>query len=142
VEDIEAEFNMPLSQDKIQDRTQNTSHCSSQLTRKRKTTKRVVEGGSSDASLSADSEGGNPSTMAAAPAIMSSITGISGLSDLLLQFPSDILQLVPKPKSAAEESWFLLHKAEVAQAKIDIFQSLNILRVFHRAQCTVLDSAD
>jgi hypothetical protein len=101
-----------------------------------------VEGGSSDDSLSADSEEGDPSTMAAAPAIMSSITGISGLSDLLLQLPSDILQLVPKPKSAAEESWFLLHKAEVARAKIDIFQSLNILRVFRRAQCTVLDSAD
>jgi len=103
MEDIEAKFDTPLSQDEIQYRTQTTSHRSSQLTRKRKKTKRVVEGGSSDDSLSVDEEEGDLSTMAAAPAIMSSITGISGLSDLLLQFPSDILQLVPKPKSAAEE---------------------------------------
>lgn len=77
-------------------------------------------------------------TVAPAP----KIKDIGGLTDLLRQFPSDILQLVPNPKSSEEEPWCLLTKGDVSRAKVELFQSLDIRRVFRLTQCTMVCADD
>jgi hypothetical protein len=139
MEDIEAALIETPSQNTIPNTMPPRPHARQQTTKRRKTTSRVVYE-SSDDSISTDSE--DVDIMATAPATMSTIPEIGGLSDLLHQFPSDLLQLVPKPKSAGEEPWFLLDKAEVARAKVGIFQSLDIHHVFRHAQCAMVDRAD
>lgn len=132
MEDIEAELHGPPSQNETPNAVQTTSH-SPRMTRKRKTTSRVFNDTSSSSSDEDDT---------GAAVITPIIRGINGLSDLLRQFPSDILQLVPKPKSVGEKPWFLLDRTEVTRAKVEIFQSPDILRVFRQAQYTILDSTE
>ena len=143
MDDIEAEFEEAQSQRDIPDAPHTTPHNTRQesmLKKKRRTTSRVVEEGISDTSDTSTEESMDITAPTVAP--VPRIKDTRGLTDLLRQFPSDILQLVPNPKSSEEEPWCLLTKGDVSQAKIELFQSLNIRHIFRLAQCTMVCADD
>jgi hypothetical protein len=80
------------------------------MVRKGKMTSRIVDRDSGDENLLEEEK---IDTMEAASVAAPNITGTSGLSDVLCQFPSDILQQTPKLKSTLEESWILLDCVEL-----------------------------
>jgi hypothetical protein len=70
------------------------------------------------------------------------IAGIPRLSDILHQFPTDIFQLAPTPRSDEDGQWTLLDPLDKACAKIDIFQSLCVGRFFSQAQCRLMTATE
>ena len=70
------------------------------------------------------------------------IDGIPGLSDILRQFPTDVCQLAPTPRSDEDGKWMLLDPLDKAQAKISMFQSLRVGRFFSQAQCWLMTATE
>jgi hypothetical protein len=69
------------------------------------------------------------------------------LSKIRRQFAADVFQLSPLPKgstaaSVPDDHWLLLNASERTSAKIDIFQSQDISKIFRFAQYRVLDDDD
>lgn len=58
------------------------------------------------------------------------------------QFPSDILQLAPTPRSSAEQPWLLLNQEERNRSKISAFKSLELIKLFRQAQYKVMADAE
>jgi hypothetical protein len=145
MDDIDAELRESQSQRDNPDATHTAPRNprrKEMLKRKRKTTSRVVEENISDASDSNTSTEESTNMTSLTVASAPKVKDIGGLTDLLQQFPSDVLQLVPNPKSSNEEPWCLLGKGDVSRAKVELFQNLDICRVFRLAQCTMVCADD
>ena len=61
---------------------------------------------------------------------------------IMRQFPSDILQLAPSPRSGHDDSWLLLSSAERCQANVDIFKAHRFEEIFRQAQYKVLNEGE
>jgi hypothetical protein len=148
MEDIEVEFSDACIS------SQSKRSAISHRSRKRKTTYRIQD---YDLSSSSDADTGvegdfeglemqrsvHRPTFDASPSRMTADSTISTeLSAIQHQFPSDIFQLAPSPKSASISPWVLLHPAQRMHTKIDIFYSLDLSRVFNQVQYRVINDAD
>lgn len=123
------------------------SYDGKQLTQKRKRTLNFVEMGRNSSSSPSQSEsdtdveGENSSAVPLGTS--SSGTSDSDLKFILKQFPTDILQLTPKSRTAGSD-WLLLPRTPQAfsSVKVDMFKSLNIGHILSHVQLRSLDIED